>query len=55
MKRVRTLTSFYQVASNQESNEITQDVGIGTNLNENENTQQSVDVGTQQSVDVRTQ
>jgi hypothetical protein len=49
MKRVRTIASFYQVASNQESNEIIQNVQIGTNLNENENNQESLDVGTAQN------
>jgi hypothetical protein len=48
MKRVRTITSFYQVASNQESNEIIQNVQIRTNLDENENNQESLDVGTAQ-------
>jgi hypothetical protein len=49
MKRVRTITSFYQVRSNQESNEIIQDVQIETNLDENENNQESLDVGTTQN------
>jgi hypothetical protein len=49
MKRVRTITSFYQVASNQESNKIIQDIQIGTNLDENENNQESLDVGTAQN------
>jgi hypothetical protein len=49
MKRVRTITLFYQVASNQESNEIIQDVQIGTNLDENENNQESLDIGTAQN------
>lgn len=49
MKRVRTIASFYQVASNQESNEIIQNVQIGTNLDENENNQESLDVGTAQN------
>ena len=49
MKRVRTIASFYQVTSNQESNEIIQNVQIGTNLDENENNQESLDVGTAQN------
>ncbi|KAG2611769.1 hypothetical protein PVAP13_4KG111400 [Panicum virgatum] len=49
MKRFRTITSFYQVASNQESNKIIQDVEIGTNLDENENNPESLDVGTAQN------
>jgi hypothetical protein len=49
MKRVRTIALFYQVASNQESNEIIQNIQIGTNLDENENKQESLDVGTAQN------
>jgi hypothetical protein len=49
MKRVRTITSFYKVASYQESNEIIQNVQIGTNLDENENNPESLDVGTAQN------
>ena len=49
MKRVRTIASFYQVALNQESNEIIQNVQIRTNLDENENNQESLDVGTAQN------
>jgi len=49
MKRFRTIISFYQVASNQESNKIIQDVEIGTNLDENENNPESLDVGTAQN------
>ena len=49
MKRFRTITSFYQVASSQESNKIIQDVEIGTNLDANENNPESLDVGTAQN------